>query len=59
MSLRDATRQPAFWQITSAFGVQAFASTAMAAFLIAYLVERGDRPAFAATDTTTEAIGAA
>jgi len=57
MRLRDATRLRAFWQITGAFGIQAFASTAVAAFLIAYLVERGDSPAFAAT--ATGAIGAA
>jgi predicted MFS family arabinose efflux permease len=57
MRLRDATRLRAFWQITGAFGLQAFASTAVAAFLIAYLVEQGDSPAFAAT--ATGAIGAA
>ncbi|MGB3329267.1 MAG: MFS transporter [Thermomicrobiales bacterium] len=57
ISLHNATRRASFWQITGAFGLQAFASTAVAAFLIAYLVERGDSPAFAAT--ATGAIGAA
>lgn len=57
LTLRDATRSPAFWRMTAGFGIQSFASTSVAAFMIAYLTERGDSVEFAAA--ATGGIGAA
>ena len=57
LTLRDAVRHTGFWRMTAGFGIQSFSSTAVAAFMIAYLTERGDSAGFAAA--AAGAIGAA
>jgi cyanate permease len=57
LPLRDALRHGGFWRMTAGFGLQSFSSTAVAAFMIAYLVERGDSAGFAAA--AAGGIGAA
>jgi cyanate permease len=57
LSLRDALRNSGFWRMTGAFGIQAFSSTSVAAFMIAYLTQRGDSAGFAAA--AAGGIGAA
>jgi cyanate permease len=57
MTLRETMRIPAFWWMTAGFGLQWFAATSVAAFMIPYLTERGDGVEFAAA--ATGAIGAA
>ncbi|MEJ7837177.1 MAG: MFS transporter [Thermomicrobiales bacterium] len=57
LPLRSALRNSNFWRMTTGFGLQSFASTAVAAFMIAYLLERGDGAGFAAA--AAGGIGAA
>ena len=57
LTLRDALRNDSFWRMTAAFAVTSFSSTSVAAFMIAFLTERGDGVEFAAV--ATGAIGAA
>jgi cyanate permease len=55
--LRTALHTSMFWKLTIGFGIQSFASTVVAAFMIAYLIERGDSAGFASA--AAGGIGAA
>jgi cyanate permease len=55
-SATDAVRQPMFWLLAAAFVASSFVTSALAVHQIAYLVDSGHGPAFAAA--ATGALGA-